>query len=417
MRKIANNDLLKQVFKKYHAKFGPNGYEDAKLGLASLIADPVRSEKYSKATVAKIAEYVQRIIDKYDDILSADHDQLKQLITDFNTIIPLHKMFKRFWSEVIDLSEYDKVKEGEFIQFVQRLQVTEAEIDVYIHKIIDEYDDIILADQAKMIQLRNEFNAIIALRRINKALWTDIVEVMNYEKLREKEFIQLVQELGIRTCIYCQAQLTVVINKEFYKINRPDIPAKRGDVMTRRGLLELDHRHAKSKYPFLCTSFYNLYPTCGNCNRIKSSKDSTFDLYCDLDDLEVFQFSVDKDSIVECLTHEDKDLLKIEIKWTNISDVDANNFLDMFDIKEIYDTQKDIVEELVHKKVVYTDKYKKELHEEFLGLFPNPAMLNRLIVGNYDQPEEIYKRPLSKFMQDIARDIGLISKSPSKKTL
>jgi hypothetical protein len=38
------------------------------------------------------------------------------------------------------------------------------------------------------------------------------------------------------------------------------------------------------------------------------------------------------------------------------------------------------------------------------------AEIERFILGNYVLPEEINKRPLSKFMQDIAREAGLISK-------
>jgi hypothetical protein len=35
---------------------------------------------------------------------------------------------------------------------------------------------------------------------------------------------------------------------------------------------------------------------------------------------------------------------------------------------------------------------------------------NRLIVGNYARESEIHIRPLAKFKQDIAKQIGLIEK-------
>ncbi|WP_342089293.1 HNH endonuclease [Dyadobacter sp. OTU695] len=292
----------------------------------------------------------------------------------------------------------------------QLYQLPNAKIDAYIGKIINEYEAIIMADQPKMITLIKEFGTIVAVSKIKKRFYEDIVRAMRYDALREKEFIQMVQELGIKTCVYCHAQLTLVIDKEYYKRNFPDIPARKGDVRFRRALLELDHRHPKSKYPFLSTTFYNLYPVCGSCNRIKSKNESTFDLYCDHKDVEVFRFSLDKDSVIDCLTKKDKSLIKISINWLNINDDDAKKYLNMFDIQQIYDTQKDIIEELLHKKVVYNDKYKKELHDEFRLLFPDPSMVNRLIIGNYDQPEDVLKRPMAKFVQDIARDIELIPK-------
>jgi len=292
--------------------------------------------------------------------------------------------------------------------------LTEKQIDDYINKIIDQYDEIILADQTKMLELIAEFEIIIPAKKIKKKFSEDIVDAMRYNALREKEFIKLVQEIGIKTCVYCHAQLTVVMNKKYYERNFKDLGVNKGDVRVLRGLLELDHRHPKSKYPFLSTCVYNLYPVCGNCNRVKSKSDSNFDLYTDSDDLEVFSFSVNKTSAIDCMILKDSSLIKIDINSINISDKDSQDYLEMFDIKEIYDTQKDIVEELLHKKVVYNDKYKKELHDEFRSLFPNQSMIDRLIIGNYDQPNDIYKRPMAKFVQDIARDIELIKPLPKK---
>ena len=41
-------------------------------------------------------------------------------------------------------------------------------------------------------------------------------------------------------------------------------------------------------------------------------------------------------------------------------------------------------------------------------LFPDEAFIDKLIIGNYTTPEECYKRPFSKFTQDIARELKLI---------
>jgi len=82
----------------------------------------------------------------------------------------------------------------------------------------------------------------------------------------------------------------------------------------------------------------------------------------------------------------------------------------VFNIQEIYETQKDIAEELILKAEIYTDKYKENLKKQFKGLFPNEEILNRLLISNYSTEEELHKRPMAKFTMDIAKQVGLIKK-------
>jgi len=34
--------------------------------------------------------------------------------------------------------------------------------------------------------------------------------------------------------------------------------------------------------------------------------------------------------------------------------------------------------------------------------------VNRFILGTYDKPEDIHKRPLAKLTQDVAKQLGII---------
>ena len=79
-----------------------------------------------------------------------------------------------------------------------------------------------------------------------------------------------------------------------------------------------------------------------------------------------------------------------------------------FSITGIYNTQKDIVAELIQKKEIYTESYKQHLAKQFKDLFKDESIINRLIIGNYDTVEDIHKRPMAKFTQDIARQLNLI---------
>ena len=60
---------------------------------------------------------------------------------------------------------------------------------------------------------------------------------------------------------------------------------------------------------------------------------------------------------------------------------------------------------------IYDASFKKDLLTNFKTLFKDEATLNRMIVGNYIEDTNIHRRPLSKFMQDIAQQLGLITKT------
>jgi hypothetical protein len=80
----------------------------------------------------------------------------------------------------------------------------------------------------------------------------------------------------------------------------------------------------------------------------------------------------------------------------------------LFHISELYNQHKDIVEEIIWKSRIYNKSYKDSLSDSFSKLFPHTSNFNRFILGNYDNPGEIHKRPMSKLIQDIARQLGVI---------
>lgn len=280
----------------------------------------------------------------------------------------------------------------------------------YISKIINEYPSIISANPLKIQTLIKEFYAIDSGVILNQYVpdkkvkfYEAIIKAMRYEDLRDYEFHSYLKASGIKACVYCNAQLAVVVNFSYYdtkqKKRKPKTMAK----------LELDHFYSKSKYPFLSTSFYNLYPVCGNCNRAKHDNEIDFELYTDdLNELDKFKFWIDEKSILNYWISLDNNNLKVHFESIN-GDFDfTNQYNKMFGIQGIYDTQIDIAEELVHKAKVYNDIYKKSLINSFKALFPDKSILDRLIVGNYADVFDIHKRPMAKYSQDIAKQLKLI---------
>lgn len=280
----------------------------------------------------------------------------------------------------------------------------------YLKKIIDEYDEIISADPTKIEKLKIEFNSFDDGLILNQFVpykkirfHEAIVNVMRYDALRNTEFNSFLNVAGIRSCIYCNAQSTLVIDYNYYS------KKTQRKVKDSKARLELDHFYPKSLYPYLCTSFYNLYPVCGNCNRAKSKSEINFELYTrTANKSDVFKFWIDDESVLDYWLSLKNEDLKVFFQTVDGDFEFLSEYNKIFGIQGIYDTQKDIAEELVHKAKVYSNAYKENLIDNFRELFPDKSLINRLIVGTYVNSEEIHKRPMTKYMQDIAKDLGLI---------
>lgn len=283
------------------------------------------------------------------------------------------------------------------------------EYRLYVEKIIDEYDSILNADPTKMKSLISEFDAIVHNSQLSRKITSKkysfhekVVEAMRYEDLRDKEFPEYLINSDLRTCVYCNAQSAITIEPVYYNKEKRK---KRKKILSK---LQLDHFNPKSKYPFLSTSFFNLYPTCANCNLAKGKEDAKFELYTLGGDLDPFHFWIDDESILDYWISLDIKSLKIHLDTLN-GDVELlQNHNKLFQIQKIYDAQKDIGEELVWKYKANPSSYRNLLSKSFHKIFPDPSVIDRMIIGNYSKVEETFKRPMAKYTQDIARQLKLI---------
>lgn len=280
----------------------------------------------------------------------------------------------------------------------------------YVQEIIDNYSGLLRATPTKMRDFINQFNKKFPNVVLNKnitskkrSFYETIVDAMRYEDLREEEFVEYLQNKSMKACVYCNANSTLIVESRTYRYK----PRKNS---IKKARLELDHFHPKSRYPFLCTSFFNLYPVCGYCNRLKSSKEANFELYTEEDDLEVFEFWIEDESIVNYWNNRNGGCKQLKV-WLQANNGDVKllqEHNEMFHVQGVTNCNLDIAEELIHKAIVYTDSYKKSLVYSFKALFPDQTIINRLLIGNYDRPEDVHSRPMAKMTQDIARQLGLI---------
>jgi len=208
---------------------------------------------------------------------------------------------------------------------------------------------------------------------------------------------ELVKNLGIKTCPYCnRSYISFVKNDE--KKTRP----------------QLDHFYPKAIYPFLACSFYNLIPSCSACNHMKSDDDSYKDEKdgnlvhpCNVKDSD-FTFSYTFNNL-DILKSIDEKNIRFEdeekIKITLDRKYEKNN--EYFQLETIYQNHKDIVIELILKEINYPKSYINELIKNGFG---TEEEIYRFIFSNYLRIDDLHKRPLSKLTRDIVEELGILYK-------
>ena len=215
-----------------------------------------------------------------------------------------------------------------------------------------------------------------------------------YSRLDKPWFIN---ELDIKVCPYCNRNY--IFN--FLKANK------------RNATAQLDHFFDKGTYPYLAVCMYNLVPSCSTCNQRKSTKKVDI-FYPYLESFnESVKFQYDGIKSLNYFKNKKLDFFKDErvmFHLEPIKDIDkVKKHIEVFNLENLYAEHKDIVSELLQKRVIYSDSYIDELFEQYKGtLFKNREELLRLITCGYISDDELGKRPLSKLIKDISTELGII---------
>jgi len=211
-------------------------------------------------------------------------------------------------------------------------------------------------------------------------------------KKKKYDAYHLAKKLQVNICPYCNINSTYTVIKEGEeKITRP----------------EFDHFYDKATYPILALSFYNLIPSCHICNStLKGTEEFSIrthlNPYSDsFNDMAKFHLKIKKSIFYHSI-----DGFDLELKS---EDKRAKKHIESFKLKDLYQNHKDIILELIQKQAIYNDSYIDELFNQYEGtLFKNREDLQRLITCGYISDDEINKRPLSKLIKDISKELELI---------
>lgn len=274
-----------------------------------------------------------------------------------------------------------------------------AKEQAYINELLLQGEKLVKASLSEISAVKDRFDEIkkITDSKADIIFKNNILNCLGYKKLRSEFYPGYFKKLGVKSCVYCNSQLCITVDDEH------------GNLVARH---QVDHFISKDKYPCLSIALFNLYPVCGSCNNKKGVKNLQFQLYAEEKSIRkgAYGFSIkNKDKVVPKYLS-NRNPANIEIVFEE-PDVDPENckLNELFSIQSLYNTQIDIVEELILKRHIYDSSYNQTLIKQFPNLFANDdKIIERLIMGNYYQEDEIHNRPMAKFMQDIARQLELL---------
>lgn len=247
-----------------------------------------------------------------------------------------------------------------------------------------------------------------------------VVEAMRYDRVQSFIMPKYIRKVGIKTCVYCNAQFSTTASiQEVRFVKRNLAKLKDHD----EACYELDHNKPKSKYPYLCTNFYNLQPSCSSCNRRKNDKELDFSLYYEKDetDIEQVHFALAPDDIINFRTkNKCKDVKPFLCnQGTDIPPVieddttKAGVLNHMLGIQDIYNEHEDVVEDILWKHKIYSKGFMTATIAQIKSLGLEGFDMKRFVLGGYyGRENDFLKRPLSILKNDLWEQLNkTVSKS------
>lgn len=339
-----------------------------------------------------ITNEIMRIAIKFRiDLMAGNHYGGERLL--INPLKRLKALSKRFEDGEVTVENAD----GAF----RALTAEESRgFKAYVDRIISEYKGIVTilpneVDDKNITMMgllggNDRLQQKLKVKRHQKKSFADlIITAMMYEEARHWILPQYIRQLGLKTCVYCNANFCVTDEDE-------------------NTYYDLDHWRPKSLYPWACTSFFNLQPVCPVCNRNKGNDEDLryFGLYESDKQVEqdVLHFTFPKSDVAEFILWHKPDSINVCLEaYDAANDGICDHMNDKLHIDSLYKEHKDVVEETIWRKWVSNGSWIKSINEGLgrSGLHLTPEEVDRLIYGTYMRHEDIHKRPLTRLIQDV----------------
>ena len=271
---------------------------------------------------------------------------------------------------------------------------------------VDVFIEMIISQKSFNDLVKNPIFDGICTIKLNQSLYNHAIE--KYKEKLEYRYNQinkkaLVRIAGINVCPYC--------NRNFI------------NVTEEANTSQLDHFFPKNEYPLFALCFYNLIPSCYGCNNKKSTSKFYISPYdesiTDIDELLKFSLNIKFADFIN--NSESIDIIiKDDISEEELKQLESKDKLSVrqkllkdkyvIDTRSLYKLHADIVQELLWKHEIYNKDYKLGLYQIFAdsGKSFSDSEIDRMIVGYYTDKENYGKRPLSKMVTDISKEIELV---------
>ncbi|CUV65538.1 conserved hypothetical protein [Sulfurovum sp. enrichment culture clone C5] len=283
-----------------------------------------------------------------------------------------------------------------FAKFKIQSDSFETYYNTHLKSELNDYSlrDIVCGDFEKLVEIKNSIGEkYVSENNIVK-------EVFNYDKAKSVKITPKISKLQpkiakffednieVHTCYFC--------NIEF--INKFSTSKK-----TKNGFT-LDHFMDKGTYPYLALSLYNLVPSCYVCNSSKVKGTQTIGGVAptsqkfDFDDKVKFKtflsnsnLQVDEEADIELFLKEDfSDKYQ---HYLQVLELDGRYGYHKYKVIEMIQKRKDYPDSRIKELAKLTQKTEEEVKQDLFGIYLK---------------EDLHKRPLSKLIKDISKELGLV---------
>ncbi len=302
-----------------------------------------------------------------------------------------------YFKKTIEKSFKDKFKEIYRKEIIKKKRY--GDLKKFLKFVCRKLENFIIGDLDKLKDLQNEIEAkfpkfiknlkkFLRDRQSKKKKVTfkdyeiiyDLFVKKGYESIvSDKMAYEFIKALDVKVCPYCNINYISYVRDNKNKAVRP----------------ALDHFYPKEKYPWFAISLYNLVPICKDCNSLKSNKFTSRlrSAYKISENNNDFVFEIDYNILDKNMSLKDieEEIKKIDFKKS----IKGNK--EIFKLFERYQFHKDIVAEILWKKISTNEDYLSS----FKNLGINEDEAYRIIFCNYLNSENFKQRPLSKLTYDV----------------
>ena len=311
-------------------------------------------------------------------------------------------------NQLKDQTQYSIVKKKNLKPWVT--SVSGALDDICTYLTDDIYlEELILCIPDTAIQTENAIKVKIKLPAVLSENVKNFVNSIIDYSLFENYAYDIAKSLNVNTCPYCNRNyINTVIDKKGKQIIRPTF----------------DHFFPQKLHPFLALSFYNLIPSCYFCNSsLKSSNPINIDTH-----IHPYKEGFDKDATFHILINNlnpkksdpenytllfadnmnpllPTDRYKKIFGGVRGTDAPEEGNINLFKLKDIYQSHLDIVGELVVKCDKLSSSYAKSLQPFFSSLGTSREEFYQYYFGNYFNEKDFHRRPMAKLTKEVVSQV------------